>query len=166
MFLSNQDIHVLLILRLQNYHIPLKQPCKTRPLNGKFGKKGMLLRLYSKNIVTLWYINNEEINSFKIGENRHSGLELELHFMPKFFHENGCGDMPPHVHEFYQIVWFRRGKGTHRIDFVDYPVADNTIFFISPGQIHAFDGNEDHSGVIVLFNASFLVDEGQVKAYF
>ncbi len=111
-------------------------------------------------------MNNEEVNSFKIGENSHSGLELELHFMPKFFHENGCGDMPPHVHEFYQIVWFRRGKGTHRIDFVDYPVKDNTIFFISPGQIHAFDGNEDYSGVIVLFNASFLVDEETSESVF
>ncbi len=111
-------------------------------------------------------MNSEGVNSFKIGENRHSGLELELHFMPKFFHENGCGDMPPHVHEFYQIVWFRRGKGTHRIDFVDYPVTDNTIFFISPGQIHAFDGNEDYSGVIVLFNASFLVDEETSESIF
>lgn len=126
----------------------------------------MLLRLYSKNIVTLWFMNNEEVNSFKIGENSHSGLELELHFMPKFFHENGCGDMPPHVHEFYQIIWFRRGKGTHRIDFVDYPVTDNTIFFISPGQIHAFDGNEDYSGVVVLFNASFLVDEETSESIF
>ncbi len=111
-------------------------------------------------------MNNEDVNSFKIGENSHSGLELELHFMPKFFHENGCGNMPPHVHEFYQIVWFRRGNGTHRIDFVDYPVRDNTIFFISPGQIHAFDGNDDYSGVIVLFNASFLVDEETSESIF
>lgn len=111
-------------------------------------------------------MNSEEVNSFKIGENNHSGLELELHFMPKFFHENGCGGMPPHVHEFYQIVWFRRGSGTHRIDFVDYPVSDNTIFFISPGQIHAFDGNDNYSGVIVLFNASFLVDEETSESIF
>ncbi len=111
-------------------------------------------------------MNNEEVNSFRIGENSHSGLELELHFMPKFFHENGCGDMPPHVHEFYQIVWFRHGRGTHRIDFVDYPIKDNTIFFISPGQIHAFDGNKNCSGVIVLFNASFLVDEETSESIF
>ncbi len=104
-------------------------------------------------------MNREDVNTYKIGENRHSGLELELHFMPKFFHENGCGSMPPHLHEFYQIIWFRHGHGTHHVDFVDYPVADNTIFFIAPGQIHAFDGNETFEGVVILFNASFLLDE-------
>lgn len=101
----------------------------------------------------------EEVSTYKIEENQHSGLELELHFMPQFFGENGCGSMPPHIHEFYQIIWFRRGRGTHRVDFVDYPVTDNTIFFIAPGQVHAFDGNEQVEGVIILFNASFLVDE-------
>ncbi len=104
-------------------------------------------------------MKKEDIDSYSIEENSHSGLELELHFMPKFFHENLCGNMPPHVHEFYQIIWFRHGQGTHRVDFVDYPVTDNTIFFIAPGQIHAFDGNETLEGVVILFNASFLMDE-------
>lgn len=104
--------------------------------------------------------------SYSIQENVHSGLELELHFMPKFFHENGCGSMPPHIHEFYQIIWFRHGHGTHRVDFVDYPFADNTIFFVAPGQIHAFDGNEDAEGVIILFNASFLADEESGESIF
>lgn len=102
---------------------------------------------------------HKNVPSYSIQENVHSGLELELHFMPKFFHENGCGSMPPHIHEFYQIIWFRRGHGTHRVDFVDYPFTDNTIFFVAPGQIHAFDGSENCEGVIILFNASFLANE-------
>lgn len=67
--------------------------------------------------------------------------------------------MAPHIHEFYQIIWFRHGQGTHRIDFVDYPVTDNTIFLVAPGQIHAFDGMENYEGVIILFNANFLANE-------
>ncbi len=105
------------------------------------------------------HTNKEDVASYSIEENSHSGLELELHFMPRFFHENGCGTMAPHIHEFYQIIWFRRGQGTHRIDFVDYPVTDNTIFFVAPGQIHAFDGMENYEGVIILFNANFLANE-------
>lgn len=108
----------------------------------------------------------ENVETYSIEENQHSGLELELHFMPKFFQENGCGSMPPHAHEFYQIIWFRHGHGTHRIDFVDYPVTDNTIFFVAPGQIHAFDGNEKFEGVIILFNASFLADEESSESVF
>ncbi len=111
-------------------------------------------------------MKGENVDTYRIEENRHSGLEFELHFMPKFFHENGCGSMPPHVHEFYQIIWFRRGRGTHRVDFIDHPVTDNTIFFIAPGQIHAFDGNENFEGVIILFNASFLVDEESSESIF
>lgn len=111
-------------------------------------------------------MKREKVASYSIQENVHSGLELELHFMPKFFHENGCGSMPPHIHEFYQIIWYRRGRGTHRVDFVDYPFTDNTIFFVAPGQIHAFDGNEDCEGVIILFNANFLADEESSESIF
>ncbi len=111
-------------------------------------------------------VKRDTVDTYKIAENRQSGLELELHFMPKFFHENGCGTMPPHAHEFYQIIWFRRGRGTHRVDFTDYPVTDNTIFFVAPGQIHAFDGNETMEGVIILFNAGFLVDEESSESIF
>ena len=108
----------------------------------------------------------KEVASYSIRENVHSGLELELHFMPKFFHENGCGSMPPHIHEFYQIIWFRHGQGTHRVDFIDYPFTDNTIFFVAPGQIHAFEESEANEGVIILFNASFLTDEGSSESVF
>ncbi len=111
-------------------------------------------------------MKKKDVQSYSIQENAHSGLELELHFMPKFFHENGCGSMPSHIHEFYQIIWFRHGKGNHRIDFTDYPVTDNTIFFVAPGQIHAFDGTGNYEGVIILFNASFLADEESSESIF
>lgn len=112
------------------------------------------------------HTRQKQVASYSIEKNAHSGLELELHFMPKFFHENGCGNMPPHIHEFYQIIWFRHGHGIHRVDFVNYPFTDNTIFFIAPGQIHAFDGNEDAEGVIILFNASLLADEESGESIF
>ncbi len=111
-------------------------------------------------------MKKKDVQSYSIQENAHSGLELELHFMPKFFHENGCGSMPPHIHEFYQIIWFRHGKGNHRVDFTDYPVTDNTIFFVAPGQIHAFDGTGNYEGVIILFNASFFADEESSESIF
>ena len=41
----------------------------------------------------------------------------------------------------------------HHVDFIDYPVSDDTIFFVAPGQVHAFDGANDYEGVIIHFNA-------------
>lgn len=107
----------------------------------------------------------DDIKTYKITENTHSGLELELQFMPHFFTGNP-GAMAPHTHGFYQIIWFRRGHGVHNVDFVDYPVADNTIFFIAPGQEHSFDGANDYEGVIIHFNASFMADEESSESVF
>lgn len=108
----------------------------------------------------------DKVKTYAIGEDRHSGLELELHFMPHFFHDICGNPMQPHAHDFYQIIWFRRGHGMHMVDFVDYPVSDNTIFFVAPGQIHCFDRNTDYQGVVIHFNASFLVDEESSESVF
>ncbi len=107
----------------------------------------------------------DEVKTYTIEKNHHSGLELELLFMPKFFIDSP-GALHPHIHEFYQIIWFRRGHGVHTVDFVDYPVADNTIFFIAPGQVHSFDGVRDYEGVIIHFNASFMADEESSESVF
>lgn len=108
----------------------------------------------------------DKVKTYAIGEDCHSGLELELHFMPHFFLDICGNPMQPHAHGFYQIIWFRHGHGTHMVDFVDYPVSDNTIFFVAPGQIHSFDHNTDYQGVVIHFNASFLVDEESSESVF
>ncbi len=101
----------------------------------------------------------ESLRTYSIDTNAHSGLELELQYMPQFFANSRRGSTVAHTHEFYQIIWFRRGHGLHHVDFTEYPVSDNTIFFIAPGQIHSFDGSNDYEGVIIHFNASFMSDE-------
>lgn len=101
----------------------------------------------------------ESLRTYSIDTNAHSGLELELQYMPQFFANCRRGSTVAHTHEFYQIIWFRRGHGLHHVDFTEYPVSDNTIFFIAPGQIHSFDGSNDYEGVIIHFNASFMSDE-------
>ena len=110
-------------------------------------------------------MKKNEVRTYSIEENYYSGLELELQFMPRFFSDNPCC-AEPHVHEFYQIIWFRHGHGTHHVDFVDYPVSDNSIFFIAPGQIHSFDGVTDYEGVVIHFNASFMADEETSESVF
>lgn len=107
----------------------------------------------------------EDVKTYRIGTDTHSGLEFEMLFMPRFFIGNH-GAMEAHMHGYYQIIWFRRGHGMHRVDFVDYPVADNTIFFIAPGQTHSFDGANDYEGIIIHFNASFMADEETSESIF
>lgn len=85
--------------------------------------------------------------------------DLEMEQMPRFFNEHGEHPFLPHIHNFYQIVWFRKGIGKHFVDFNEYPVKDNTLFFVSPGQIHWFEEGAKFEGVIIHFRESFLSDE-------
>ena len=87
--------------------------------------------------------------------------DFEMQQMPQFFEKNGDHPFQPHIHSFYQIIWFKNGLGKHYVDFHDYPVTANTLFFISPGQIHWFEQNKNFEGFIIHFSENFLSDEGQ-----
>ena len=43
-----------------------------------------------------------------------------------------------HRNTHYEILVIKKGGGFHNIDFVEYPVLDNQLFFLRPGQMHQF----------------------------
>jgi AraC family transcriptional activator of pobA len=63
----------------------------------------------------------------------------------------------PHRHDFYQIVWITRGRGRHVIDGVPYAVRPNTVFFMSPRQVHEFELPADADGYVMNFSEAFFV---------
>lgn len=95
-----------------------------------------------------------------------SQMQFEMTELSRLFAENGSHPYEAHIHSFYQIIWFRKGTGVHYVDFKEYPVADNTMFFISPGQIHYFETGRQVEGVVIHFNESFLSDEGSSENVF
>lgn len=72
------------------------------------------------------------------------GNGFRVEHMPDFLMTGEIDDCSPHVHSFYEILWFQEGEGTHSVDFADYQVKPNTIFFLSPGQIHFFDNEGEN----------------------
>lgn len=62
----------------------------------------------------------------------------------------------PHRHDFYQIMWVRAGSGFHIIDSIRYEVSKNSLFFLSPGQMHTLELSEDTVGYTVSFSAEFF----------
>ncbi len=62
----------------------------------------------------------------------------------------------PHRHTYYEIFWIMGGSGTHYIDFESYPFQPNTLFFITPGQIHFPIIKDSLSGYVLLFTDDFL----------
>ncbi|MGH1516148.1 AraC family transcriptional regulator [Chryseobacterium sp. JK1] len=61
----------------------------------------------------------------------------------------------PHRHDFYAAVLFTKGTGVHEIDFQKYEVAEGSLFFLSPGQIHSWELSEDIEGYIFFCSQEF-----------
>ncbi len=88
-----------------------------------------------------------------------SGNGFRVEHMPELFAYGEVDDCSPHVHSFFEILWFMEGYGRHTVDFIDYEVRPNTIFFLSPGQIHHFDVKEGYKGVAIKMCTDFMKEE-------
>lgn len=62
----------------------------------------------------------------------------------------------PHRHNCYQVLYISEGEGTHTIDFVPYPVAAPTLFFLSKEQVHYWQLSKPLKGYILLIPEEFL----------
>ena len=75
----------------------------------------------------------------------------------------------PHRHDFFEILFLTNGNGTHTIDFRDYEIKPNSIFFLSPGQIHSISLSKDIYGYIFLFSSEFFLinktDENKILEF-
>ena len=68
----------------------------------------------------------------------------------------------PHKHDFYLIVFFTAGKGSHEIDFNTYPIKPGSVFVMNPGQMHNWKFSDDIDGY-VFFHSRQFYDEGFTK---
>lgn len=62
---------------------------------------------------------------------------------------------PLHRHDFFYLLLLKKGEGTHEIDFNSYPVKNNTIFFLRPGQVHQLLLKAGSTGYLVQFKHEF-----------
>ncbi len=69
----------------------------------------------------------------------------------------------PHKHDFYLVILFTAGKGTHEIDFETYKVEPGALFIMKPGQMHYWKLSDDVEG-FVFFHTKNFYDEGSVTS--
>ncbi len=62
---------------------------------------------------------------------------------------------PHRHHDFYEILFLTKGSGLHVIDFKAHDIRPNSLFFLSPGQVHNLDLSKDVEGYIFLFRSEF-----------
>lgn len=91
--------------------------------------------------------NGSIINKFKMVCNDPEGDGLTILQMPDFLLHDTMDNSIAHVHTFYEIIWFQETGGIHTVDFREFKVEKNMLLFLSPGQVHNFDGVTQHKGV-------------------
>ncbi len=62
-----------------------------------------------------------------------------------------------HRHDYYHILYIKNGFGEHSIDFKTYKIKPNSLFFVSPGQVHALEVSGDVEGFVITFDPEFYL---------
>jgi AraC family transcriptional activator of pobA len=65
----------------------------------------------------------------------------------------------PHRHNYFEILFFNEAGGFHEIDFNTYPIAANSLHFISPEQVHQLRRAEHVTGYVLSFSKDFCFEE-------
>ena len=109
---------------------------------------------------------NQNIHEYHLNLHEPSKQQFKIYEMHSYLKDHGEKASKPHIHSYYQIIWFKKGKGRHFVDFKEYEVTDNSLFFIAKNQVHYFDDSKDYHGVIIVFNESFIVQKDSEVEFF
>ncbi len=63
----------------------------------------------------------------------------------------------PHRHNYYHLLWLTEAHGMHMLDFEKFELRPNTVFFVSPGQIHSWTSSIRPKGYVINFSTDFFV---------
>ena len=92
-------------------------------------------------------------------ELRENGVAADfvLKSMQEVWERNGGKQDVPHRHNYYTVLFVKRGEGVHYIDFEKYTITDMTLFFVSPDQVHQVLAESSSEGYVLLFTREFLL---------
>jgi AraC family transcriptional regulator, transcriptional activator of pobA len=97
------------------------------------------------------------ISEYHLNQHQPKKLQFAVHNLQQYLEAHTAKASKPHIHSYYQIIWFKSGTGKHFVDFKEYDIVENAIFFIAKNQVHYFDQHINYEGVLVHFNEQFLV---------
>ncbi|GAB3658988.1 hypothetical protein GCM10028791_32270 [Echinicola sediminis] len=61
-----------------------------------------------------------------------------------------------HRHTYYQIVWIRRGEGTHLIEGINHHFREGDVFLLAPHYLHKISYQPNVKGFVVSFSDTIL----------
>ena len=72
-----------------------------------------------------------KIEQYHLHKDQPEKLQFEIYSLSDYLAKNVGHTDKPHIHSFYQIIWFTKGKGKHFVDFNEFEASNNKMFFIS-----------------------------------
>jgi AraC family transcriptional activator of pobA len=88
--------------------------------------------------------------------NPESVVPFEMHSMQWIDQNRWQQNATPHKHSYFVLVWVRSGSGIHLIDLDKYEIQPDTVYCLSPGQIHLLKASSDIDGCVISFSSEFL----------
>lgn len=133
------------ITNSKKYHKNHEYYLLKAPVHSKFAIE---IPIMAKQALPLYTINTlqKELHSHREFVADHFAHYLDEHRNLHF----------PHKHSFYHLVYFSKGSGKHSIDFVQFPVEAGQIYFMIPGQVHAWEFEDEPDGYIVNFSEQYI----------
>lgn len=71
----------------------------------------------------------------------------------------------PHRHNYFTVLIIKQANGTHKIDFNAYPLSNQQIFFVAPGQVHQVIESKKSIGYVITFSNQFLIENSIPLAF-
>jgi AraC-like DNA-binding protein len=85
-----------------------------------------------------------------------ANVPFEIHTMEWIAKNRWQQNEVPHRHNYFAIIWVKKGTGVHFVDVDKYDIGDNTVYCLTPGQIHLMKPDEGAEGYVISFTAEFL----------
>jgi AraC-like DNA-binding protein len=70
-----------------------------------------------------------------------------------------------HRHQFYECFVFLKGGGSHIIDFIEFPILDNSIHIITPGQVHQVNRASSSYGFVYMFDLLHFGNQKNIEDF-
>ena len=98
--------------------------------------------------------------------NNAQNLEFELTSITNILKKSKSKLGSPHRQNFYGLFIFSNSYGKYYVDFKEYDIKKDTVFFISNEQVHYFKNIDKTKGKIILFTNSFLDNDFLIEQVF
>ncbi|MBC7849534.1 MAG: helix-turn-helix domain-containing protein [Chitinophagaceae bacterium] len=85
-----------------------------------------------------------------------ANVPFEIHSMEWIRRNRWQQNSVAHRHNYFVIIWVIQGAGTHFIDLQRFDVENETVFCISPGQVHQLLIEDSVDGYVISFTNEFF----------